>query len=199
MALQHSLMFGMIAFYKPYSDIYGPLNVTFQYQNKTMTYYESFESNYSYDKIDSLGWIVVANQTNYSYSMFCWHNTNHSLTLYRFTCPLICEELIEFSMFVNYCEIHIWHDDAYNGTLMGTIGFDMNVTIVYQGGPIRNPFDPSEPSPVPVAPPAMVPAPLLGPWEIFGIVLGCVASVALVGAGVWFGRRWWIARRAARS
>lgn len=197
MMARPAMMFGAVAFDKPFAGMYGPMNITYNYTNKTMTYYESFDSNYSFDKIDSLSWIVVANQTNYSYSMFCWHNTNHSLTVYRHTCSLICEELIEFSMFVNYCEIHIWHDDYYNGTILGTIGFDMNATVAYEGGPIRNPFDPTAPSPVPS--PAAVQAITLGPWEIFGIVIGCVAFIALGGVGAWFGRRRWIARRVAIS
>lgn len=164
-----------------------------------MIVYQVFKNNYSYDKIDSLSWLIVGNQTNYSYSMICYHNTNHSITFYRFTCPKMCDSSIEFSMFVNHCELFLWHDDAFNGTMPGALAFDMKITVVYEGGPINNPFNPSTPSPIPVPPAVVDQKHLLGPWEITGIVLGCVVFVALVGVAVWFGRRGWIARQAVRQ
>ena len=186
-------------FDKPFDDIYGPKNETFEYKDLYDNRYVNIEVNYSYDKIDALSWIVVANQTNYSYSMFCWHNRNHSITLWRLTCSKVCGESIEFSMFVNYCEIHIWYFDAYPGDMNGTMEFDLNVTVVYEGGPIPKPWDPvPEPSPEPPGTTSDHDNGL-SPGVIAGITLGFIAFVALASTGGWFGYRWWINSRVART
>jgi hypothetical protein len=178
---------------KPFSDNSGPQNITFQYNNisiNNLSIY--FRTNYSYDKIASLSWAIMANQPNYSYSLFCFHNLNHSITVYRFTCAKECDSLIEFSMFVNHCQIYIWFFDAYEGAINATLVFDMNVTLVYEGGPIRDPFDPPVPEPVPEPAPDLI-KPAMNHWIIFAIVLSCVVFITAAGVGGWF---LWRKRRA---
>jgi hypothetical protein len=171
--------------------------------NNTVDQNSNFKTNFSFDKIDRLDWTFSGNQSNYSYSIFCYYNTNISVTVFSFTCPNVCHSYMIYDEFINYCEVYVWHDDAFEGRMNTTLLLDVNITITYEGNAEPNPFDPApEPVPVPTSePPADTPEPTtLSVGAVVGIAVGSALGVAaLVTAGVFGVRKYLSSQQPARE
>lgn len=154
--------------------------------------------NFSFDRIDAIGWMITANQTNYSYSLFCYYDTNITFTMNRFTCGIVCgnnASMIEEDVFINYCELYTWYRDYYPGEMETPFMFNITVDVEYEGFERPYPFGPESPT----VTPEPNPVPVFSPGEIAGIVIACAAvAVAVVAASV-FGYRRYVNDRTARN